>query len=83
MPMKSTLRGCVVNKTYQSELEELLQLNGEEPENKCPFQIKKGLAKEWILYNKDTGLNIYHGSHKACNDLASQYNTAWFFNTYV
>ena len=57
------------NKFYDEELEELLQLNGEEPENKCPFQIKKGLAKEWILYNKDTGLNIYHGSHKACNDL--------------
>ena len=51
--------------------------------NNCPFQIKKGIGKEHIVYNTETGLNIYHGSYKACYKLASHFNTEWFFQKYI
>jgi len=52
-------------------------------ENDCPFQIKKGIGKEHIVYNTETGLNIYHGSYKTCENIASHFNTEWFFQKYI
>ena len=49
----------------------------------CLFQIKKGIGKEHIVYNTETGLNIYHGSYKTCHKIASHFNTKWFFNKYI
>jgi len=52
-------------------------------ENDCPFQIKKGISKEHIVYNTETGLNIYTGCYKTCKKIASHFNTEWFFWKYV
>ncbi len=49
----------------------------------CLFQIKKGIGKEHIVYNTETGLNIYHGSYKTCHKIASHFNTEWFFQKYI
>lgn len=51
--------------------------------NNCPFQIKKGISKEHIVYNTETGLNIYTGPYKVCYKIASHFNTEWFFGKYI
>jgi hypothetical protein len=52
-------------------------------ENDCPFQIKKGISKEHIVYNTESGLKIYTGPYKTCENIASHFNTEWFFWKYV
>jgi len=51
--------------------------------NNCPFQIKKGIGEERIVYNTETGLTIYTGPYKVCSKVASHFNTEWFFRKYV
>ena len=52
-------------------------------ENDCPFQIKKGISKEHIVYNTESGLKIYTGPYKPCENIASHFNTEWFFRKYI
>ena len=61
----------------------ILAALGEDAETKCPFQVRKEKDGQWTLYNKDKQKDIYTGSRKVVNRVASEMNTEWFFKTYV
>ena len=67
----------------EERLDNILAAMGEDADTLCPFQIRKEKDGQWTLYNKDNNKDIYTGSRKVVNRVASEMNTEWFFKTYV
>ncbi len=67
----------------EERLDNILTAMGEDADTLCPFQIRKEKSGQWTLYNKDNNKDIYTGSRKVVNRVASEMNTEWFFKTYV
>ena len=69
--------------SIEESLDNILAAMGEDADTLCPFQIRKEKNGQWTLYNKDKNKDIYTGSRKVVNRVASEMNTEWFFKTYV
>ncbi|MDP6771778.1 MAG: hypothetical protein QF704_13845 [Anaerolineales bacterium] len=67
----------------EERLDNILAAMGEDAETKCPFQVRKEKNGQWTLYNKDKNKDIYTGTRKVVQRVASEMNTEWFFKTYV
>ncbi len=67
----------------EERLDNILAAMGEDADILCPFQIRKEKDGQWTLYNKDKQKDIYTGTRKVVNRVASEMNTEWFFKTYV
>ena len=69
--------------TVEERLDNILAAMGEDAETVCPYQIRKEKDGQWTLYNKTKNRDIYTGTRKVVNRVASEMNTEWFFKTYV
>jgi len=67
----------------EERLDNILAAMGEDAETVCPYQIRKEKDGQWTLYNKTKNRDIYTGTRKVVNRVASEMNTEWFFKTYV
>jgi len=67
----------------EERLDNILAAMGEDADTLCPVQIRKEKDGQWTAYNKVKQRDIYTGTHKEVNRVASEMNTEWFFKTYV